>query len=57
MYNLPAGPGILKPIEAIRHDSEEREYKSVNMAKYSKPTIFNWVQLTQFIVFLGSQKF
>jgi hypothetical protein len=45
---------ILKPIEAIRHDSEEREYKFVNMAKYSKLTIFNRVQSTQFIVFLGS---
>jgi hypothetical protein len=48
---------ILKPIEVIRHDSEEREYKFVNIAKYSKPTIFNRVQSTQFIVFLGSWKF
>jgi hypothetical protein len=32
---------ILHPIQAIWHDSEEREYESASMAKYSKPMISN----------------
>jgi hypothetical protein len=48
---------ILKPIEAIRHDSEEREYKFANKAKYSKPTTFNWVQSTQFMFSFALEAF